>query len=182
MKKNRMNMIVKMMMGTMVMLSLSAIPIYAQEPSVGEMTTVNSERKSTLLPPGVGTSRDVKHSTTRGSVISTGILEISNEGNGDIGILIETLTHVPCDRIRNKIYLDRWNESTKDWDFIDSYEYNALKADQPNQDLSGLMNSITVKGQPTGYYYRARGAHLAKGNGKIESLSSQTDGVLITKK
>lgn len=99
MRKDRMNMIVKMMMGTMVMLSLSAIPVYAQEPGVGEMTTVNSEQKSTLLPPGVGTSRDVKHSTVRGSVISTAILELSNEGNGDIGILIETLTHVPCDRL-----------------------------------------------------------------------------------
>ena len=37
----------------------------------------------------------------RGSIIDTALTRISNLGKGDIGILIQTVAHVECDKIKN---------------------------------------------------------------------------------
>ena len=43
----------------------------------------------------------------RGSIIDTATTRISNLGKGDIGIIIETLAHVECDKIKNIAVLQR---------------------------------------------------------------------------
>ena len=106
----------------------------------------------------------------RGSIIDTATVQISNLGKGDIGIIIETLAHVECDKIKNIAVLQREEDST----------YDAKKEDFPTEDLSGMTNEFTVKNQKTGYKYRVVGVHYVEANGKGQSFMTKTGGVMIT--
>ena len=48
----------------------------------------------------------------RGEFIALGMLEISNLGSGYIGIYIQTLAHEDVDKIKQRVYLDKYNEKT----------------------------------------------------------------------
>lgn len=117
----------------------------------------------------------------RGRVISTGVLQISNVGNGEIGAFIQTLTHTDVDETIFTVYLDRWIESEKRWADIDNYTFRFSKEDYPDEDLSMKSVSFNIIGQPTDCYYRLRGTHLVISGDIRESLSNETDGILITK-
>ena len=114
----------------------------------------------------------------RGSIIDTALTRISNLGKGDIGILIQTVAHVECDKIKNIAVLQR-QEDCK-WVEVSRYIYDAKKEDFPTEDLSGMSNDFTVKNQKTGYYYRVVGVHYVESNGKGQSFMTKTDGIKIT--
>ena len=108
----------------------------------------------------------------RGSIIDTALTRISNLGKGDIGILIQTVAHVECDKIKNIAVLQR--EEDGKWVEV------ASKEDFPTEDLSGMSNDFTVKNQKTGYYYRVVGVHYVESNGKGQSFMTKTEGIKIT--
>lgn len=141
-------------------------------PVFGQMSLINSEGVSQY-------SNVIKE--PKGSVISTGSLRISNEGNGEIGVLMQTLTHKDVDETIFFVYLDRWIESEKRWANVASYEFSFSKEDYPDEDLSVKSISFNIVGQPKDCYYRLRGDHLVILGDKRESLSTETDGILITK-
>ena len=114
----------------------------------------------------------------RGSIIDTATTRISNLGKGDIGIIIETLAHVECDKIKNIAVLQR--EEDGKWTEVARYTYDAKKEDFPTEDLSGMTNEFTVKNQKTGYKYRVVGVHYVEANGKGQSFMTKTGGVMIT--
>ena len=114
----------------------------------------------------------------RGSIIDTALTRISNLGKGDIGILIQTVAHVECDKIKNIAVLQR--EEDGKWVEVARYIYDASKEDFPTEDLSGMSNDFTVKNQKTGYYYRVVGVHYVESNGKGQSFMTKTDGIKIT--
>ena len=114
----------------------------------------------------------------RGSIIDTALTRISNLGKGDIGILIQTVAHVECDKIKNIAVLQR--EENGKWVEVSRYTYDASKEDFPTEDLSGMSNDFTVKNQKTGYYYRVVGVHYVEANGKGQSFMTRTDGIKIT--
>lgn len=114
----------------------------------------------------------------RGSIIDTATVQISNLGKGDIGIIIETLAHVECDKIKNIAVLQR--EEGSKWVEVSRYTYDASKEDFPTEDLSGMTNEFTVKNQKTGYKYRVVGIHYVEANGKGQSFMTKTGGVMIT--
>ena len=114
----------------------------------------------------------------RGSIIDTALTRISNLGKGDIGILIQTVAHVECDKIKNIAILQRQEDSK--WVEVSRYTYDAKKEDFPTEDLSGMTNEFTVKNQKTGYYYRVVGVHYVESNGKGQSFMTKTDGIKIT--
>ena len=115
----------------------------------------------------------------RGSVVAGVSSEIINESGGNIGFIIQTLCHVQCDKISNTAILERYDESNDRWTEIVRYQFNAKKADFP-WGLSALTNSMTIKNQKTGRYYRIRGIHHVEAQGQILNYSSLTDGLLIT--
>lgn len=117
----------------------------------------------------------------RGSVISTGILEISSPGNGEIGVYMQTLTHVDIDETTFGVYLDRWIESEQKWANVADYRFVYNKENSPDDNLTSKAISFNILGQPTDCYYRLRGVHIVTSNGTREMLSSQTDGILISK-
>ena len=114
----------------------------------------------------------------RGSIIDTALTRISNLGKGDIGILIQTVAHVECDKIKNIAVLQRQEDGK--WVEVSRYIYDAKKEDFPTEDLSGMSNDFTVKNQKTGYYYRVVGVHYVESNGKGQSFMTKTDGIKIT--
>ena len=114
----------------------------------------------------------------RGSIIDTATTRISNLGKGDIGIIIETLAHIECDKIKNIAILQRQEDGK--WVEVSRYIYDAKKEDLPTEDLSGMTNEFTVKNQKTGYYYRVVGVHYVESNGKGQSFMTKTDGIKIT--
>ena len=107
----------------------------------------------------------------RGSIIDTAMTSISNLGKGDIGIFIQTLAHVECDKIKNIAVLQR--EEGGKWVEVSRYTYDASKEDFPTEDF-------TVKNQKTGYEYRVVGIHYVESNGKGQSFMTKTKGVMIT--
>lgn len=117
----------------------------------------------------------------RGSVISTGVLQINNRGNGNIGVYMQTTTHQEVDETTFGVYLDRWIESDKTWKNIDVFTFTYSKEEYPDDDLMMKSISFDIVGQPSDCYYRLRGAHLVVAGEVREMLSSQTDGILITK-
>ena len=114
----------------------------------------------------------------RGSIIDTATTRISNLGKGDIGIIIETLAHIECDKIKNIAILQRQEDGK--WVEVSRYIYDAKKEDFPTEDLSGMTNEFTVKNQKTGYYYRVVGVHYVESNGKGQSFMTKTEGIKIT--
>ena len=119
---------------------------------------------------------DIKN--VNGFSVDTATTRISNLGKGDIGIIIETLAHVECDKIKNIAILQR--EEDGKWVEVSIYTYDAKKEDFPTEDLSGMTNEFTVKNQKTGYKYRVVGIHYVESNGKGQSFMTKTDGIKIT--
>ena len=80
---------------------MAAIPMQA---NAAELTNVNGVSIETadysdsyFLEDGSaeGIAKGIEQ---RGSIIDTATVQISNLGKGDIGIIIETLAHVECDK------------------------------------------------------------------------------------
>ncbi|WP_418579351.1 hypothetical protein [Hungatella sp.] len=117
----------------------------------------------------------------KGNVISTGILEISNPGGGEIGVYMQTLSHIEIDETVFGVYLDRWIESEERWANVANYKFTYNKENSPDEDLTTKAISFNIVGQPVDCYYRLRGVHMVISGGEREMLSSRTDGILITK-
>ena len=116
----------------------------------------------------------------RGNIISTGIVDISDGGNGKVELTIQTLAHVRCDRICNALTLQKWNESLEDWQQVTRYEFEAKQEDNPDVKLTHLINGVDVENLPTGIY-RARGLHAVYLGEEYEGFSSSTNGIQIYK-
>lgn len=136
---------------------------------------------SMFLDRSIKSSKDTINRYGKGEILSEGTVEIVNEQDGQIYINIHTLAHKDVDRIRHVIFLDQWDESRNDWAQVDYLDYSRTKEEEADGKLSYLMHSITITGYPVNKYYRVRGMHLVEFNGDIETCSTVTHGVLITK-
>ena len=154
-------------------------PIYASEvEDINEISVDESDYNVAHLlneNTSEGIARGIE---PRGSIIDTALTRITNLGKGDIGILIQTVAHVECDKIKNVAVLQR--EEDGKWVEVSRYTYDADKKDFPTEDLSGMSNDFTVKNQKTGYKYRVVGIHYVEANGKGQSFMTKTEGINIT--
>ena len=76
--------------------------------------------------------------------------------------------------------LQKWDESTGDWEQILRYEFEAKQEDNPDEDLTLLINAIDVENLEVGTY-RARGLHAVYLGDVYEGYTSKTAGIQITK-
>ena len=162
------------------MAMLFAVPVYA---AVGnsQVSSAMQQEETILLPEGTVSSKDTVTGVERSSIFSSASSEIIDETGGNIGVIIDTLSHIECDEIRNIAILDRLNEETGQWEEQRRYDFKAVKEDFPNTPLTALTNSFTIENQKTGYYYRIRGIHsVTTPDGKGQVYSTRTDGLLIT--
>lgn len=167
----------RLLISIAVLTLLNVIPAYASEVFYWNgMEIQDTSEESVILP------EEVTQSTgqARGEVISTGILNIKNEGKGKVALTIETLAHIQCDKICNSITLQKWSESAEDWEQVDRYEFEALQENQPDEELRYLINGVDVENLEPGKY-RARGLHAVYFREGYESFASKTNGVQVTK-
>lgn len=135
---------------------------------------------SILLPRNEKSSSDTVQRNARGEILSTGIVEITNEKNGDIYIRISTYAHRNVDRIHHAVYLDQWNEERADWEQVDYWDFAKAKEEEENGQISSMVTSFTLSGYPVNRYYRVRGLHAVELGNEIEGCASETNGVYIT--
>ena len=162
-----------------LIMAASVLPVYAAEvESVNGVEVEEADYNITRLVDENTSEGIAQGIEPRGSIIDTALTRISNLGKGDIGILIQTVAHVECDKIKNIAVLQR--EEDGKWVEVSRYIYDASKEDFPTEDLSGMSNDFTVKNQKTGYYYRVVGVHYVEVNGKGQSFMTKTEGIKIT--
>lgn len=118
--------------------------------------------------------------TARGRVLSLAELELSDQGNGVLGVYAETLCHNAVKEIYMSIYLDVWDESRQDWVTLNSYDYEWKAADRPNEDLTDVSVSFSIEGLARGKTYSLRGLHSARGfDNMAEIMATETDGIVL---
>lgn len=161
----------------MILSMLFSISAYADELRWEDF--YGEDTDCVLTPEGTVISRDEKHSKARDKFLSTAIAQITNEGKGNIGILLHTMAHVNVDKIRQEAFLDQWDPKREEWVCVESFNFIATK-DQYPDGLYQFVTSATVSDQPEGYYYRVRGLHAVWLNGEFEGFGTATNGVLLT--
>lgn len=113
----------------------------------------------------------------RGMLIAEGLVQLSDEYRGVLGVLAQTFCHTYVDRIDMRIYLDIMDPTEYDeydWYTLDIYEYSWTKEDAPDEELYFVSVSFDLHGLERGRYYRLRGAHYIYSGGEFEARTSQT--------
>lgn len=171
----------KMIVGILLAMTVT-INVQAQTTDRDAYAATSKNEDSVLLPEEERQSVDRANGYARGDIISTAIASITNLGEGKLEILLETLAHHQCVKIRHVAYLERWNDEFQDWDQVARYEFEELAEEHPDESFTALTSLIIVDDQPTGYHYRVRGAHKVWGeDGYNEGFTTRTNGVVLTK-
>lgn len=173
-------MIVKLMMLLIAIMGCTLggnIVSFARDENVYE-NAKNMRVESELLDASVWYSIS-ENSEARSVALATALSEISNEGNGVIGVYAETTMYISVDWACLTIYLEKWNESTQNWEICEEFYQEFLPEETTPLILVRLREY--EGGQPTGYYYRVRAIHeLEYDDGWYEAKVTKTDGILIT--
>lgn len=115
----------------------------------------------------------------RGEVIAKGLLNISDLGRGYMGIFVQTLTHVPADKIKMKVFIDILDEDTMNWQTVQTFDFTYFAEDFADGDLSDPYEDFQVLAKK-GRYYRLQAFHVVWKDGASESFTTATDGLLIS--
>ena len=110
---------------------------------------------------------------TRGVHLMDGECSISKAGTKRIYTYGATTANHTVDSLAVIVYVDRYNEETKDWGQIDAWAKTG-----ENDYFICTSKSITVD---RGYYYRVHADHIVKQDGEYEETYSYTDGILVPK-
>ena len=167
----------KKLMGTMLLMTmLASKSVYASELNWEALS--ESHNQSVLLQQDKTESMDAVDNSARGMYLSTAMLEIQNEQNGNLHIGVDTLTHVYVDRIYQVVFLDVWDETKEDWQQIGKWTFERTKEEEEN--LASYYVGFTVTDCPVNRYYRARAMHLVEVDDIMEGKATETNGVLLT--
>ena len=141
----------------------------------------NTYVESSLLPSTEVVAYDLEQGTMRSQALATAMSEITNKGNGVIGVFAETTMHTPVDWAYLTVYLERWYEDLNAWQIELTYEREFCSEDEEGGILTSATFFTDISNQPTGYYYRVRTIHeLEFDDGWYEAKVTKTDGILIT--
>ena len=109
-------------------------------------------------------------SVARSTYLHQGIVRITNNGNGYVGIFGATQCNGSCSTVKLNVYLERSSGSE------DFYSYKKWENVDYNTNSLYLSKEVKVE---KGYYYRLRGYHSCTKNGVTENGGSVTDGIYI---
>ncbi len=165
-----------LLVSIMMISVVSTLNVFAMPYNPNLYTSVN--QVSELLPPDRKHSKVTENAKTRGDFFLSADLTIMNNGDGTIGALAVALAAVPVDEVYITIYLDQWDKEAERWRQVKYYEEEFYSKDYP-EGLTTPKVSLTFTDQPSGYYYRLRGAFSMMYNGEFEGFSPVTDGILL---
>lgn len=162
---------------SVMMLFCMPVSVWAQENNwINDAEVLDSNMQYIINNNNVSRVKGV----TRGRVISSVGLQLSDEGDGVIGVYAETLCHTAVKEIYMVIYLDVWDDEIQDWVTLNDYEYTWKASDYPDRDLTDVSVSFLLEGLPRGKTYSLRGRHGAKNfTNTIELMASETDGITL---
>ena len=150
--------------------------VYAQQVDSGEFANARAMTNvKTVMRDG-----SVKAlGTTRGRVLATAEMELTDKGGGEVDIYVEVFCHESVSKLRMKVYLEKWVESSNKWSVVDTKE-QIWTSEEYGDDLSmGILN-YNVLGVSAGKY-RLRGSFSARGivSGISEAWTHSTDALQI---
>ncbi|WP_432626767.1 hypothetical protein [Brotaphodocola sp.] len=93
--------------------------------------------------------------STRGRLISSVNVRISDEGKGVIGAYAELLCHEPMEELRIWVYLEH-QTSAGSWSTVSYKKFEWLAEDYPNEDLSMAIVSYNIPNMKRGEKYRLK--------------------------
>ncbi len=93
--------------------------------------------------------------STRGRLISSVNVRISDEGKGTVGAYAELLCHEPMEELRIWVYLER-ETSTGSWSTVTYKKFEWLAEDYPNEDLTMAIVSYDIPNMKRGEKYRLK--------------------------
>lgn len=153
---------------------LLTIPVFAGLKS----SAINSvEDDSKILPIGQQTTTVTSDAKSRGAVISTATISLSQGDPKGMEIFATTLCHVPVDKVHMRFYVDCLDSQTGSWSTVDSRDITFTK-EETEGDLTAPMVKYSLTKQSK-QYYRVRCVHIVTVNGESESLTSATDWLYI---
>ena len=117
-------------------------------------------------------------SIMRGKILSSGIIEISNQQDGTLHIAVDTYAHTVVDKIYQTVFLDVWDEEKENWVKVNHWDFE--RSIDEEADLSSYHVGFTVTGCEVNRYYRARAMHLVQIGDDMEGKATETNGVLLT--
>lgn len=138
--------------------------VYAQSRETAELADA---REMTTVRTKVTSNEVETLGVTRGQVLSSAEMELTDKGGGEVDIYVEVLCHETVSKLRMKVYLEKWVESSSTWSVVDTKDYTWTLEDDEN--LSMAIVNYNVLGVSPGKY-RLRGSFSARG---IESGLSE---------
>jgi hypothetical protein len=114
-------------------------------------------------------AEDIAYSLLRGSYLNSGDIKISKMSSYKVHVYGMTL----CTRETAKVYLSLALERKVNGNYstYETWEFSTTNA-------TSLVKGIDVS-VPSGYYYRARGYHVAKDSGTTETVNTLTSGIWV---
>ena len=114
-------------------------------------------------------SEDIQGTLTRGNILNQGIAKITNLGGGRVNVYGSATCFVTCDLVNVKLTLQRYSGGAS---------YNVEMFEDTAYNTATLTKSYNVS-VSKGYYYRVKGACVAKKGSTTESKLPTTDGIWI---
>ena len=147
-------------------------------PAITEERIPENIEESVLLHNNETTAIASINNSTRGIMLSAGLIEITNQKDGTLHISVDTYAHKVVDVIYQTVFLEVWDEKAESWSKVDHWDFEKSKAEDP--ELTSYHVGFTVTGCELNRYYRARAMHLVEWGDEAEAKVTQTNGVLLT--
>lgn len=162
MKNYGKNIILRLMLATILMFSLS-VNVFAEKLEDAEKVVEDSK-----LVDGEVSEVTIKN-PLRGNILNQGTARISNNGNGSVNVYGAVFGSVVCDKLILEMTLQRFeNERWVNVKFFSDVAYN--------QALLTKSYNVNVT---KGYYYRMKAGCVAQKGSTSESKLPITDGIWI---
>lgn len=145
--------------------------------------TVLADEEFTLLPEGQSVSYKMEGIEPRGYLIASSVASIANNEDGTLSLFGQIITHTTLEYASITLYLERYEPELDDWIYISDNDTEFTLEKDGEAMMGAPTVSFTVEGggiEP-GYYYRVKGSYIAKKEGRRETRTVTTDGVLLTK-
>lgn len=158
--------IVKLVCASLAIMALSTNVVFAKEILAQEVNFL-SDGGNVVEP--------------RSRYLASGISEITNEGEGVLGIYADFTSYSEIPWAQITINLERRKGTSGSWSSVKTYVYEFTPDDDPNGTLHAGEVEFSVYGLATDYYYRLRCEHKVQTpSGSYETKNTQTNGVLLT--
>ena len=96
-------------------------------PAITEERIPENIEESVLLQNNETTAIASINNSTRGIMLSAGLIEITNQKDGTLHISVDTYAHKVVDVIYQTVFLEVWDEKAESWSKVDHWDFEKSK-------------------------------------------------------